>query len=198
MVANYRANMAVSLAMLQVTDRARAQLARLPGDGSGDGTAAERVVAASLLRDAAAAKRALTVALRGLPDDANGRAASGTLKALAQYAGGDAGGALATLGTVRYHSREADRVALHGLCALETRRFDDAVRDFEWLRDHGRRDLSPFPGVARYALAQTFEAAGRTSEARTAYADLLTFWRTADRDLPFVTGATKALARLGS
>ena len=108
------------------------------------------------------------------------------------------GGALATLGTVRYHSREADRVALHGLCALETRRFDDAVRDFEWLRDQGRRDLSPFPGVARYALAQTFEAAGRTSEARTAYADLLTFWRTADRDLPFVTGATKALARLGS
>ena len=197
-VANYRANMAVSLAMLQLTERARAQLARLPGDGSGDGTAAERVVAASLLRDAAAAKRALTVALRGLPDDANGRAASGTLKALAQYAGGDAGGALATLGTVRYHSREADRVALHGLCALETRRFDDAVRDFEWLRDQGRRDLSPFPGVARYALAQTFEAAGRTSEARTAYADLLTFWRTADRDLPFVTGATKALARLGS
>lgn len=81
---------------------------------------------------------------------------------------------------------------------IDAGRFDAAARDFEWLRDHGRRDLSPFPGVARYALAQTFEAAGRTTEARTAYADLLAFWRTADSDLPFVVGATKALARLGS
>jgi hypothetical protein len=47
-------------------------------------------------------------------------------------------------------------------------------------------------------LAQALDRAGRAAEARAAYASFLEFWKDADRDLPIVTAATAALARLGS
>ena len=197
-VAQFRANTVAALATMRDTTAARAQFAQLTGDGADDDTADERMVAASLLRDAAAATRLLGPALKALPGDAEGRLGATSFEALAKYASGDAAGALAALGELQYHRRDTDRVYVHGLASLAARRAEDAVRDFEWLRDHGRRDLSPYSGVARYALGEAFEAAGRPADARAAYAAFLEFWKTADDDLPIVVSARKALSRLSS
>lgn len=87
---------------------------------------------------------------------------------------------------------------LHGALSFDLRRYDEALKDFEWVRDHGRRGLTAYAGVMRFKIAQSLEAAGRTADARAAYADFLAFWKTADDDLPIVVEARQALARLGA
>ena len=59
-------------------------------------------------------------------------------------------------------------------------------------------ELAATDEAARALLAQAYDRAGRAAEARTAYADFLAFWKTADRDLPIVIEASKAFARLSS
>jgi hypothetical protein len=196
--ASFQAATAMSLALTQANDRARAGLARLAGDGSDDDTADERVVTAALLRDAALARQALPGALASLTDDERGRQEAAMLRALVQLAAGDAEGGLATLGPVPHQVHDSDRVLVHGELALAARRWDEALADFTWARDHMRIEIIPGAAFARFRMAQAHEGAGRPAEAHKAYTDFLAFWRTADRDLPIVIEATRAQARLGS
>jgi tetratricopeptide (TPR) repeat protein len=198
-VANgFPATIAIAAAIFGDAARARAILARLPGDGSKDDTADARLVAAALSGDPATARRMLPLALEHLPAGADGEHEASVLRALVTFAGGDVAGALATLGPVQLHPREATRVMVHGLLSLAARRWDDAIRDFEWYRDAGFREMTANPGVVRARLAEAYEGAGRAADARKAYAEFLEFWSAADTDLPLVVNATTALARLGS
>ncbi len=196
-VAQARASVAMSLATAGANDRARAYLDRLEHDHPHEGSVDERMALAALLGDAALARRTLPLALAAAaPGPAFAAAAS--MQALADVAAEEFQRALHTLGPVRYRASEADRVLLHGLTLLELRRFEEALGDFEWLLTNGRKVLTSDAALVRFKKAQALDGAGRSAEARAAYAGFLEFWKTADADLPIVLEARRALARLGS
>ena len=185
-----QAGTAISLAFALARDRATAAIAALPGDGTDDETADERLIVAALNRDAAATRRTLPAALSTLPDDEAGRRIAVVFRAMAQLGTGDAAGALATIGPVTPSLREYDAVLAQAEIALAASQWDDAVAGFTWVRDHVRAELVPVDAFARFRLAQAHEGAGRRDDARKAYADFLEFWKTADADLPIVVEAT--------
>ncbi|MGD9903462.1 MAG: protein kinase, partial [Vicinamibacterales bacterium] len=193
-----QAGTAIALTLALATERATQAIEAIPGDGTADETADERLIVAALNRDAPATRKALPAALSVLPDDEAGRRAALLFRALAQLAEGDAEGALATLGPVTPSLREYDLVLARAEIALAARRWDEAIAGFTWVRDHVRAELAPTGAFARFRLAQAYEGAGRRDEARTTYADFLEFWKTADADLPIVIDAKRALERLAS
>jgi tetratricopeptide (TPR) repeat protein len=193
-----QAGTAISLAFALARDRATAAIAAMPGDGTDDETADERLIVAALNRDAAATRRALPAALSTLPDDEAGRRIAVVFRAMAQLGTGDAAGALATIGPVTPSLREYDAVLARAEIALAARQWDDAIAGFSWVRDHARAELAPTGAFARFRLAQAYEGASRRDEARKAYGDFLEFWKTADADLPIVVEANRAMARLAS
>jgi tetratricopeptide (TPR) repeat protein/tRNA A-37 threonylcarbamoyl transferase component Bud32 len=193
-----QAGTAISLALALARDRARAAVAAMPGDGTDDETADERLIVAALNRDAAATRRALPAALSTLPDDETGRRIAVLFRAIAQLGTGDATGALATIGPVTPSLREYDVVLGRAEIALAAGQWDDAVAGFTWVRDHPRAELVPNGAFSRFRLAQAYDGAGRRDDARAAYAAFLEFWKTADDDLPIVVEAKQALARLTS
>jgi tetratricopeptide (TPR) repeat protein len=193
-----QAGTAISLALALARDRARAAIAAMPGDGTDDETADERLIVAALNRDAAATRRALPAALSTLPDDEAGRRIAVLFRAIAQLGSGDATGALAAIGPVTPSLREYDLVLGRAEIALAAGQWDEAIAGFTWIRDHVRAELVPNGAFSRFRLAQAYEGAGRRDEARAAYAAFLEFWATADIDLPIVVEAKRALARLTS
>jgi tetratricopeptide (TPR) repeat protein len=193
-----QAGTAISLAFALARDRATAAIAAMPGDGTDDQTADERLIVAALNRDAAATRRTLPAALSTLPDDEAGRRIAVVFRAMAQLGTGDAAGALATIGPVTPSLREYDAVLARAEIALAASQWDDAVAGFMWVRDHVRAELVPVDAFARFRLAQAYDGAGRRDDARAAYAAFLEFWKTADADLPIVIEAKRALARLSS
>jgi tetratricopeptide (TPR) repeat protein len=194
--AGQHAGTATSLAIAGAHERARALMARLPGDGSTDQTADERLITAALVGDRAAAARALPIALENARGDSESTAV--LLRAMGVLAQRDVAGALAALGDVQYNRREDDHVLVHGMLARRTRQWDVAIRDLTWYLANGRRQLSANRAVVMSELAQAYEGAGRRDEARKAYADFLEFWKTADADVPIVVEAKRALERLAS
>ncbi|MGE0361286.1 MAG: protein kinase [Vicinamibacterales bacterium] len=193
-----QAGTAISLSLALAVDRAKQAIEALPGDGTTDGTADERLIVAAINRDGPAARRALPAALSVLPDDEAGRRIAVVFRAMTQLATGDAAGARAALGPVTPSLREYDVVLAHAEIALAARQWDDAIGGFTWVRDHPRAELAPNIAFARFRLAQAYEGAGRHDEARKAYADFLEFWKTADADLPIVVEARRAIERLAS
>lgn len=100
------------------------------------------LLVAALIRDAALARRSLPMALKGVPNgEGDSRRADG-LRALAELAQGDLARAVQSSGPVRYHVGDTERVLLHGALSFDLRRYDEALKDFEWVRDHGRRGLT--------------------------------------------------------
>jgi len=193
-----QAGTAISLALALARDRARAAIAAMPGDGTDDETADERLIVAALNRDAAATRRALPVALSTLPDDEAGRRTAVAYRAIAQLGTGAAAAALATIGPVTPSLREYDLVVARAEIALAAGQWDDAIAGFTWVRDHVRAELVPNAAFSRFRLAQAYDGAGRRDDARAAYAAFLEFWKTADADLPIVVEAKGALSRLAS
>jgi len=157
----------------------------------------DQLTVAALLRDAGLARRVLPQALADAHAQDDEQAASAA-RALAEAASGHAELALAALGPANRLPVNRDAVLLHGLLALEAGRFDEALADFEWLRDRGGKVLAPAQGLVRYWRALALDRAGRGAEARQAYGDFLDFWKTADDDLPIMVEARRALVRLGS
>ncbi len=194
--AGQHAGTATNLAMAGAADRARALMARLPGDGSADQTADERLITAALIGDRAAAARALPIALENARAD--GESTTVLLRTMGRLAAGDLAGAMAALGDVQYNRGDSDYVLVHGMMARRAEQWEVAIRDLTWYGDNLRRQLSANHAVAMVELARAYEGAGRRDDARAAYAAFLEFWKTADPDLPIVVDAKRALARLSS
>ena len=196
-VGRLRAGMALTFALAEDRTRATALLKRLEHDHPVEDTADELVVVAALLRDPALARRWLPVTLKPRSTSLEDRRVATLLTALADAAS-DPVKALGALTDLRQNVNESEVILIRGVLALRLGRHDEALRDFEWFRDHGRIDLSTNAAACRYLLARALDGAGRQAEARAAYADFLEFWKTADRDLPIVIEASKAFARLSS
>ena len=194
--AGQHAGTATSLALVGAADRARALMAKLPGDGSSDQTADERLITAALSGDRAAAARALPMALENARGDGESRRCC--CVPWRWWPAAMSAGALTTLGDVQYNRRGDDHVLVHGMLSRRLRQWDNAIRDLTWYRDNGPRRLSANRAAVMAELAQAYEGAGRRDDARKAYADFLEFWKTADADLPIVVQARTALTRLGS
>ncbi|MEZ5293730.1 MAG: protein kinase [Vicinamibacterales bacterium] len=190
-----RGRTAIALAAMGLGERARAALE--PGPGHSEVPLGDRLGVAALLRDAEQARRLLPLALDEATragDDLAARSA----RALAEEAAGRSEAAATTLGPVARRMGHEGDVLLHGYLALQAGRLDDAAADFEWLRTGAGKTLTATHGLARYWRALALDRAGRTDEARQAYADFLEFWKTADAEAPIVVSAKTALARLGS
>jgi tetratricopeptide (TPR) repeat protein len=192
--AGYYAGTATGMALLGATDRARAMMAAIPGDGSGDQTADERVFTAALSGDAATARRMLPAALEDARRDSDEKAVA--LRAVEQMARGDHEGALATIGDVQLNQRDGESVLLQSLVAAKLERWDLVIRNLEWFIPNGRRELSAYLPKARVMLALAYEGAGRRAEARKALEDFVAWWSTADADVPLLVEAKAALTRL--
>jgi tetratricopeptide (TPR) repeat protein len=187
---------ATAFALYGATDRATALMARLPGDGSGDQTADERLIAAALAGDAATARRMLPAALEDARADDERKTT--ILRAMELVGRDDVAGALNMIGEVQLHPRDDDAVLVHSVLSARAKRWDAAIRDLEGYIPRSRRQLSANLPLARVTLAQAYEGAGRRDEARKAYADFVEFWKTADADVPILVEAKRALARLAS
>ena len=194
--AGQHAGTATSLALVGASERARALMARLPGDGSADQTADERLITAALIGDRAAAARAAPIALENARAD--GESTTVLLQTAARLATGDLAGAMTALGDVQYNRGDADLVLIHGMMARRAEQWEVAIRDLTWYGDNLRRQLSANRAVAMFELARAYEGVGRRDDARAAYAAFLEFWQAADTDLPIVVEAKRALARLAS
>jgi tetratricopeptide (TPR) repeat protein len=90
-----------------------------------------------------------------------------------------------------------------GVCALTTGALSiarDALDRAKWLRlaaiDAGTAPSVTFAVLARYQLARALERIGQTKTARLEYQDFLSHWEHADRALPEIDDARKALDRL--
>jgi tetratricopeptide (TPR) repeat protein len=88
--------------------------------------------------------------------------------------------------------RYAQALEAAGEIAAARVQFEEALRDIVWLR-FGYLDLVPEAAVG---LARCLEALGQADEARAAYERLVGDFRLADRELPAVLEANRALARL--
>lgn len=197
LLSQLRGGMAVTQAMLRRPEAARRVVQQMEKDTAMLDTADDRLVAAYFLLDATIARRVLPLALDAAGGESDPHSAS-TLRALAAGADGKPADAMTLLGPVQLRVGLSDRVLLHAMLSLDTHQPAEALRDLEWLRDHGRRQLSADAAVTRFLLARSLEMLERPADARKAYADFLTFWAQADRDLPMVVEATAAVARLGS
>lgn len=197
-VGELRGAVAISLATGGATNRARAYVDPLEHDHPESSSVEERLVVAAVLEDAALARRTLPLALG--EQEPGGPEVDGAplFRAFAHLAEKAPARALDALGPVRYRLGDADRVFTRGLISLQLGRLDDAIADLTWLRDNARKELTPNSAYTRVLLAQALERAGRTADARAAYAAFLDFWKAADQDLPVVVAAKAALARLGT
>jgi tetratricopeptide (TPR) repeat protein len=196
-VGRLRAGMALTFALVEDRARTRALVDRLEHDHPVEDTADELVVVAALLRDPALARRWLAATLKRRSTSLEDRRVASLLTALADAAS-DPAKALGALADLRQNAGESEVILIRGVLALRLGRHDEALRDFEWFRDHGRNDLGPNAAACRFLIARVLDRAGRQAEARKAYADFLEFWKTADRDLPIVIEASKAFTRLSS
>jgi eukaryotic-like serine/threonine-protein kinase len=197
-VGELRGAVAISLATAGATARAGAYVQPLERDHPDSSSIEERLVVAAMLEDAGLARRTLVLALGPAEPGRPEVDGAPLFRALAHLAEKSPARALEALGPVRYRLGETDQIFVRGLILERLGRHDEAIADFTWLRDHARKELAPNSAYSRRLLAEALERAGRTAEARQAYAAFLDFWKTADRDLPGVTSATAALARLGS
>jgi hypothetical protein len=151
-------------------------------------------VVAAVLEDAGLARRTLPLALGAQEPGRPDVDGAPLFRAFAHLAEKAPARALEALGPVRYRLGDTDLIFTRGLISLQLGRLDDAIADLTWLRDNARKEITPNTAYSRMLLAQALDRA----EARAAYASFLEFWKDADRDLPIVTAATAALARLGS
>jgi Flp pilus assembly protein TadD len=197
-VGELRGAVAISLATSGATARARAYVGPLERDHPESSSVEERLVVAAVLEDAGLARRTLPLALGAQEPGRPDVDGAPLFRAFAHLAEKAPARALEALGPVRYRLGDTDLIFTRGLISLQLGRLDDAIADLTWLRDNARKEITPNTAYSRMLLAQALDRAGRAAEARAAYASFLEFWKDADRDLPIVTAATAALARLGS
>jgi len=88
-------------------------------------------------------------------------------------------------------------VYARGQALLAAGRPEEAVSEFNKIISHrGLLMVDPLEAIARLQLARAYTKVGESLKAKAAYADLLSIWQNADRDIPSVRQARAEFARL--
>jgi serine/threonine protein kinase/tetratricopeptide (TPR) repeat protein len=88
-------------------------------------------------------------------------------------------------------------IYVRGLAYLAARQPAEAAAEFQRILDHRSIVLvDPMDALARLQLARALALSGDIVQAKSAYGDLLTLWKNADPDIPFLKGARAEFARL--
>ena len=86
---------------------------------------------------------------------------------------------------------------VRGEALLVTRRFAEAVAEFQKILDHrGLVGMDPIGALAHLQLGRAFALAGDPVKSRTAYEHFLTLWNEADLNVPILAQAKAEFARL--
>jgi tetratricopeptide (TPR) repeat protein len=86
---------------------------------------------------------------------------------------------------------------VRGQALVAVKKYPEAEIEFrKILENRGLVGLDPLGSLARLQLARTFVHMGETAKAKSAYNDLLTLWKDADRDVPVLEQARAEYARL--
>ena len=90
-----------------------------------------------------------------------------------------------------------NRLYIRGEAYRAARQPAEAAAEFQRILDHRSIVLGdPMDAMARLQLARALVASGDTVNAKRAYDDLLTLWKTADANIPMVDAARAEYARL--
>lgn len=90
-----------------------------------------------------------------------------------------------------------DPVYVRGQALLAANEPAEAAAELNKIVVHrGLLMVDPLDAIARLQLARAYTTIGDAAKAKTAYADLLSIWKDADRDLPLVRQARAESASL--
>jgi len=85
---------------------------------------------------------------------------------------------------------------LRARALLHMRKFTEAEAELRKILDHrGQDPISPLYPLARFELARSATLSGDTTRSQQLYREFLADWKDADRDLPAVVEAFRAVSR---
>lgn len=195
---------AISHAMVGRADLARAEIARLRDNKLlTEGTADELVAVAALLGDRQLSAQYLDTSIKHLqqtsaPEDRDKRVRA--MRACALIASGRHQEAYDLMSTLSTTDRsERDTMIIAAIAAMHLKRWPDAIRFLEALRDANYKlGPSSAPAAVRVMLARAYAQSQRSADARRAYEEAFEIWKDADADLPMLVEARKEYAALGT
>jgi eukaryotic-like serine/threonine-protein kinase len=199
--ANVLVQLAISEALVGLTDGANARVQKAEADGllSEDVVDAQLVVA-SIVRDVAAARELFAKALEqqkkkaaaGDPDNEGVRAVNGLLK----LAEGKPADAAAAMEPVPFRSSLTDVVSIWSIAKFEAGDFSSAAKGFDFLASpDARRGLGASTAFVWLMRGRTYARLGQKEEARKSYQKFFDIFRDADPDLPLLLQAREEFAK---
>jgi tetratricopeptide (TPR) repeat protein len=119
------------------------------------------------------------------------------IQAILELRHGNPGKALELLNAAKPYDRaDSDTLLVRGTAYLKARQGTEAVQEFQKILDLRNAYPDFSLALAQLGLARSYVAQGDLTRARSAYQDLLAFWKDADADAPLVNEAKSEYAKL--
>jgi serine/threonine protein kinase/tetratricopeptide (TPR) repeat protein len=201
---NTMMQLAISEALLGLTDQAKARIEQADEDGIlAEDTLDDRLVVAAIAKDAALARQFLPDALEQQQKDAaNGPERAErerAVRALMALAEGKPDEAVALLEPVLFDVSHIDVVNIWSIAKLEARDWAAAAKGLTFLNSReARAGLSALPAYAHAMLGRAQAELGQKDEARKSYQQCLDLFKDADPDLPLLVQVKDEMAKLGT
>ncbi len=202
---NAMMQLAISEALVGLADRAKARIAKAETDGIlNEGAADERMVLAAIVRDPAASRELLPVALAEQRKNA-GAATVGTsegeraIQALAMLAENKPAEAVVLMEPVSFDTAHTDNVNIWTIAKMLTGDLPGAAKGLTFMTSsEARGGLSATLPYAHAMLARVQAQLGQQAEARKNYQRFFELYKDADPDLPLLVQAREEFGKLGS
>jgi len=207
MAGNAMLQVAISEALVGLSDRAKARVEKAEDDGLlVESQTVERLVVAAITADANAARALLPRVVTQAPAPAQAAttaqgAADGIrmARALAAIAESRPAVAIPFMEPVTFNSGNTDLVTLWSIAKWQTRDYEAALKGLTFLvSSDARTSMSASAAFAHATLADVHVQLGRNEEARRQYQRVLELFKNADPDLPLLVKTRESLAKLGS
>jgi tetratricopeptide (TPR) repeat protein len=196
--------LAIAEAVAGFVDEARRRVQKADADGIlGDTEADDRMVVAAIVKDAAAARALLPVALeqqkkQASPGNLNTEGER-AIHALLKIAEGKPAEAAAGMDPLTFRSALTDVVDIWALAKFQSGDFAAAARGYDFLTSKdARQGLSASQPFSWLMRGRTYARLGQTEEARKSYQRFFDHYKDADPDVPLLLQAREEFARLGS
>jgi serine/threonine protein kinase/tetratricopeptide (TPR) repeat protein len=205
---NAMMQLAISEALVGLSDRATARVEKADDDGLlNDTMLDDRLVVAAITKDAAAARAVLPKALAGAESAARTGSIGATaatdgqrvVRALVAMAEGKPAEAATLLEPITFNSGNNDAVTLWAIAKQQAGDYQAALKGLTFLvSPDARLSMSTAAAFAHATLGDVHVQLGQQGEARKQYQRALEIFKNADPDLPLLLNTQAALAKLGS